>query len=208
MKKNIIAITLFSLALASPLSAFSQQMTLKEYVAQAEQGSPYAAFRTGLAYEYGVGGIQKDTAKAIYYYKIADKNGNLKGTAKLGALYFTQGYTKDALPYLTKAVKQGDPLAQAYLGKLLENNKQTDNAVKLYELSSRAKNPIGQMFYSDYLIKNFYKNKNSDNFLKGYALLALSAQKNDDAKNKLLKSKEVFSSEQKQIMAKWVNEYK
>lgn len=193
----------------TPMYAFSEQkMTLNEYISQADKGSPYAAFRTGLAYEYGVGGVKKDTAKAIYYYKIADQNGNVKGTAKLGGLYLTQGYQKDALPFLIKASKQGDSLAQAYMGKLLENNKKNDSAVNMYELSSKAKNPLGQFFYSDYLIKNFSKNKNSEEFLKGYALLALSAQKNEDAQNKLSKSKENFNMQQKQLISKYILQYK
>jgi len=212
MIKKLLIASIFSSSLILPLVgnvyAAEKQMTIKEYIAQANQGSPYAAFRTGLAYEYGVGGLSKDTAKAIYFYKIADKNGNIKAASKLGGLYLTSGYTKDALPYLLKAVKNGDPLGQAYLGKLLENDKKIDPAIKMYEASSSGKNPLGQLYYSSYLIKNFQNNKNSEQFLKGYALLALSAQKNEDAKNILTLSKEKFTNEQKQVIAKYISQYK
>lgn len=209
MKNKFLTLALATAIILNPVYAFSQEkMTLNQYIAQADKGNPYAAFRTGLAYEYGVGGLKKDSIKAINYYKISDQNGNIKATAKLGGLYLTQGYQKDALPYLIKASKAGDSLAQAYMGKLLENNRKNDNAVNMYELSSKAKNPMGQLFYSDYLIKNFSKNKNSNEFLKGYALLALSAQKNDDAQKKLAQSRENFSVSQKQLIAKYILQYK
>lgn len=181
-------------------------MTMQQYIYQADQGSPYAAFRTGLAYEYGVPGISRDVVKAIYYYKIADKNGNIKASAKLGGLYLEQGYPKDALPYLMKAVQKGDSLGQAYLGKLLEDKKEKVNAIKLYELSSKGKNPVGQFLYADYLIRS--SKKGDADYLKGYALLALSAQKNDDAKNKLTQSRDVFTNEQKVLIAKYIRDYK
>lgn len=199
-----------SLAFSSANYSFAaeKKMTIKEYIAQANTGSPYAAFRTGLAYEYGVGGLTKDRAKAIYYYKISDKNGNIKAASKLGGLYLNNGYSKDALPYLLKAVKAGDPLGQAYLGKWLENDKKTASSIKMYEASSKSKNPLGQFYYGSYLVKNNQKNKQSEDFLKGYALLALSAQKNEEAKNFLTLSKEKFTAEQKQVIAKYINEYK
>ena len=49
---------------------------------KAERGDPDAAYRMGEAFESGRLGGVKDLNKALYYYKLAGKNGHREGNAR------------------------------------------------------------------------------------------------------------------------------
>ena len=49
---------------------------------KAERGDPDAAYRMGEAFESGRLGGVKDLNKALYYYKLAGKNGHQQGNAR------------------------------------------------------------------------------------------------------------------------------
>jgi TPR repeat protein len=200
MKKILVII--ISLLFVTTVNA----KTLSQYEAEAENNNPTSAYKVALAYEFGIQGqVDKNTNKAIRYYLIAHKAGNLRATARLGVNYYDRRDYPEAIKYFKIGAAKGESLSQAYLGKILEQNNKIDSAIKFYRSSIKDQNPYGKMFLGEYLIKN--SKKGSDEFLEGYALLVSANKKNTEAKNIINKYPYKFTKVEQEKILKIVNQY-
>lgn len=92
----------------------------QDFKTAADAGDAYAQFRTGVIFEFGVGGFALDAREAIRYYKLAADQGNLKAVTNLAMMYRKgEGIPADAseaVRLFKLAVTEGDMLAATNLG--------------------------------------------------------------------------------------------
>ncbi len=200
MKKILLLLT------AVFLTVSIQAKDLSQYEAEAERGNSDSAFTAGLIHEFGIKGkLNKNPNKAMRFYEMSSKKGNLKANARLGVIYYDKGDYKKSLEYLKIGAAKGESLSEAYLGKILERNGNKDTAIKFYEKSVKSNNPYGKMFLGEYYIKN---NKNgSDNFLRGYALLVSANKQNVEAKKILDRHPYKFNKDEQEKLRKFIQQY-
>jgi TPR repeat protein len=199
--KKILITTLLTFSIFT-----AQAKSITDYEREAERGNSNSAFSAGLVYEMGIQGkINKNQNKAIRYYEMAHKGGNIKATARLGVINYNKGDYKKALEYFKVGANKEEGLSEAYLGKILENNKKGDTAIKFYEKSVKNNNPYGKMFLGEYYIKN--SKKGSDNFLRGYALLVSANKQNKEAKSILNRYPYKFNKDEQDKLRKFIAQY-
>lgn len=97
-------------------------LALQWFMRSAQFGNSDSQFNTGLSYEYGVLGREKDMDKAISWYTKAAENGQRGALLNMGAIYYNgQGVAFDfdrALYYFTWAADKGDTQAMVNLGNI------------------------------------------------------------------------------------------
>lgn len=193
--KKIILITLLSFG-----ASLSQAQSLNEYIEEADNGNYNSAFKLGLIYEFGINGkVNRDLNKAVNYYKIAVEGDNYKAISRLGVIYYNKAEYTKAINYFKLGAKNEEALSEAYLGKILESRaNKPESAIKFYESSISKNNPYGKMFLGEYYIRN--EKKGSNNFIKGYALLASASKVNDEAKQIIKRYPYTFKEEDKKIL--------
>jgi TPR repeat protein len=96
-------------------------LAFTEFLAAANEGHADSQFNVGLMYEQGIG-VEKDAAKAIYWYGKSAAQGNSNAQYNLAVLYengigTTIDYAK-ANSWYREASAQGDALAIGNLGML------------------------------------------------------------------------------------------
>lgn len=112
---------------------------LAELRAKADSGDAQSQFKLGQLYLKGQEGVSKDYAKALYWYRLAAKQGNANAQNGLGSIYSTLDYDAlfplekrkiiwmpklnyaKALHWYRLAAKQGNAEAQNNLGNLYDN---------------------------------------------------------------------------------------
>lgn len=112
MKPNI----LHFFALISPLVVATElcQLNLADLTKKAEQGDPMAQVMLGSRYHFGQTkeDLEKDYAKALYWYKKSAEQGNAIAHYQLGNMYqFGRGVEKDgkkAFEWHLKAAELGE----------------------------------------------------------------------------------------------------
>ena len=87
------------------------------YEKAAEQGHARAQWNLGNFYLAGLGGYQKDVAKAEVLFKGSADQGWSPGMLGLGQLYMLQDKYVDAIYWLEKADATGHPQAKEWLDK-------------------------------------------------------------------------------------------
>ena len=122
--------------------------------ADAAQGNAKAQWRLGWMYENGKGGLAKDDATAVSWYRKAAEQGDSRGQAYLGAMYEQGkgGLAKDeatAVSWYRKSAEQGGSRGQALLGLAYEYGKgglakDEATAVSWYRKSAEQGDPRGQ----------------------------------------------------------------
>ncbi len=90
----------------------------------ADKGDTYAQFRTGVIYEYGLGGILKNVPVAVRYYRMAADQGNYKAAYNLALIYEhgAENVVQDeaeAVRLFRQAAALGDPSAAFVLANIL-----------------------------------------------------------------------------------------
>ncbi|TAK99579.1 MAG: sel1 repeat family protein [Rhodospirillaceae bacterium] len=117
----------------------------QKFKAKADQGDAYAQFRTGVIFEFGLGGFQKDANEAVRYYKLAIDQKSWKAEYNLGLMYFngTGGIPKDeaeAARLFKLATDANDTSAEYMLALMYHEGrggltKDDKEAVRLLKLS-------------------------------------------------------------------------
>ncbi|POM73301.1 Hypothetical protein PHPALM_9863 [Phytophthora palmivora] len=125
--------------------AQNEQEALKWLIKAAEAGDPTAKSRLGEYYAFGKGGVQKDQARAVQYYKEAATAGIIRAQYNLGYLYLTgDGVPKDALQaeaLFRKAAEKGFVMAMVNLAQMYRTGygkvpKDLETARKWLELAA------------------------------------------------------------------------
>lgn len=98
----------------------SLKTALSKYQPLAEQGNADAQYFLGMAYSKGLGGVDKDYAEAVKWFRLAATQGHIRAQYFLGVLYSTgDGVTKndaEAVKWFRFAATQGHAMAQYFLG--------------------------------------------------------------------------------------------
>jgi|ERR1017187_8580650 TPR repeat protein len=115
--------------------------------------SPKAQYELGVKYANGQG-VQKDDAKAVFWFRKAADRGNADAQEKLGEMYESGsgGLAKDdapAVPWFRKAAEQGNAEAQSNLGVMYQNGegglkKDDAYAVSWYRKAAEQGYPLAQ----------------------------------------------------------------
>jgi uncharacterized protein len=121
---------------------------VKWFRRSADQGNGSAQVELAIMYQDGVGGLQRDNAKAKNLFLLAAEQGNIKGELMLGlALDEDKDYAK-SVKWYRKAADQGNPLAQLLLGHAYRLGqgveKSSSEAGKLYRLAANQGNAVSQ----------------------------------------------------------------
>jgi enhanced entry protein EnhC len=91
---------------------------------QAILGVPSAQFTLAQLYQAGIGGVEKNVPQAIYLYRLAADQKDLKAEYNLGLLYLegkeVEPNYQNAIGWLTRAAFKGNPQAQFALGLIWE----------------------------------------------------------------------------------------
>lgn len=104
----------------------------------AEKGDADAQYNIGQIYKLGRG-VPADMVEAEKWYRLAALQGHDLGEANYGMMLFENGKREDAVPWLERAVSQGEPRAQYLLGVMLFNGDGiAKNWVRAYALMLRA----------------------------------------------------------------------
>lgn len=102
-------------------------LALQWFMRSAQFGNSDSQFNTGLSYEYGVLGREKDMEKAISWYRKAAESGQRSALLNMGAIYYNgRGVDFDfdrALYYFTWAADKGDTQAMVNLGNIYNEGK-------------------------------------------------------------------------------------
>jgi TPR repeat protein len=122
----------------------------------AEAGDGQSMARLGLMYENGKGGLEKDFAQAVRWYRMAVETGNRRGMAYLGIMYENGlgGLREDkeeAAKLYRRASELGDARGMAYLGAMYEGGlgglrEDKEEAVKLYRKASELGDSRGMAY--------------------------------------------------------------
>lgn len=135
---NTVRASLWELfGIESPSSAPAQKPThdgpppmapdeAQRFKASADTGDAYAQFRTGVIYQFGLGGFPKNAVEAARYYRLAVDQENWKATTNLGLLYLSgaEGLPKDEIEaawLLKLGADSHDTVAQYWLGRMYLN---------------------------------------------------------------------------------------
>lgn len=104
----------------------------------AEKGDADAQYNLGQVYKLGRG-VRVDLAEAEKWYRAAALQGHDLGEANYGMVLFENGKREAAVPWLERAVANGEPRAQYLLGVMLFNGDGVaKNWVRAYALMLRA----------------------------------------------------------------------
>ncbi len=201
MKKIILTVFIIL------FSNISLAKSINSYIEEAESGNSDSAFKLGMIYEFGIKNkVDRDISKAINYYEIAAEERNYKAISRLGVIEYNRANYKKAIEYFKSAAQNDEPLAEAYLGKIIEERSESpEGALKFYESSANKNNPYGKMFLGEYLIKN--SKKGSEDFIKGYAVLVSASKQNEEAKNIIKRHPYNFSESDKEVLKKYIIKY-
>ncbi|MET0923356.1 MAG: tetratricopeptide repeat protein, partial [Xanthobacteraceae bacterium] len=93
---------------------------IAKWLGPANQGNADAQFNLGQAYKLGRG-VPADLKQAEYWYGKAAWQGHEQAEASYGLALFSNGKRSEALTWLQRAVKRGDPRAQYVLGTMYFN---------------------------------------------------------------------------------------
>ena len=130
-----------------PLEAYDFSLLAPNlmYRRAAEMGDPEAMNSLGFYYEFGQGGLTKDTSKAVEWYRKAAEKGNPPAMNNLGCCYYDGkgGLTKDtskAVEWYRKAAEKGNTIAMYNLGYCYNygNGGLTKDEVKAVEWYQKA----------------------------------------------------------------------
>jgi TPR repeat protein len=88
------------------------------FLKAAEAGNAEAAFYLGVMYENGQGGLAKDDAQALNWYRTAADRGNASGMRNLGFMYARAKDDAQAVAWWRKAAEAGDAAGMMLLGAL------------------------------------------------------------------------------------------
>lgn len=124
-----------------PMAAAEAQ----SFKAKADSGDAYAQFRTGVIYQFGLGGIDKNALEAVRYYRLAAAQNNWKAQTNLGLLLMrgAVGVPQDdteAVRLLKLGVEAHGSVAQYWLavmhhegrGGLMKDDREAMRLLKLY----------------------------------------------------------------------------
>ncbi|GAA0732478.1 hypothetical protein CA233_05375 [Sphingomonas sp. ABOLD] len=104
----------------------------------AEKGDADAQYNVGQIYKLGRG-VPVDMVEAEKWYRLAALQGHDLGEANYGMMLFENGKREAAVPWLERAVANGEPRAQYLLGVMLFNGDGVArNWVRAYALMLRA----------------------------------------------------------------------
>lgn len=111
---------------------------LRAWRSAAEKGDADAQYNIGQIYKLGRG-VPVDMVEAEKWYRLAALQGHDLGEANYGMMLFENGKREAAVPWLERAVGQGEPRAQYLLGVMLFNGDGiAKNWVRAYALMLRA----------------------------------------------------------------------
>ncbi|KAF7727770.1 hypothetical protein EC973_007001 [Apophysomyces ossiformis] len=100
--------------------ARDRQAAFDWYQKAADKGHRTALYSLGLYYVKGIGGIQKDLAKARSYFEKSARLGFPSAMSSLAALYRLDQQNEQAIQWYRKAAGLGDVVAQRELGMLYD----------------------------------------------------------------------------------------
>ncbi|MDE2343114.1 MAG: sel1 repeat family protein [Betaproteobacteria bacterium] len=83
---------------------------------QANAGNPVAEYNLAGAYFHGKGGLPRDPAKAVYWFKKSAAQGYPRAEYSLGIAYYQGRDPAKAMYWFKKSAAQGYPLAESNLG--------------------------------------------------------------------------------------------
>ena len=123
MKKYVLLFLVLALVAGANLlfvPIASAPVQVVQYRVRAAFGDEIAQYRIGLIYAYGRGGLSRDDAKAVYFFRKAADKGYVDAQTELGYMYEGgRGVTLDkaqAVTWFRKAATQGNARAQNALG--------------------------------------------------------------------------------------------
>ncbi|GMF47401.1 unnamed protein product [Phytophthora fragariaefolia] len=129
----------------TPLPMQNELEALKWLIKAAKAGDATAKSRLGEYYSHGKGGVEKDQARAVQYYKEAASAGIVTAQFNLGYLFLTgDGVPKDALQaeaLFRKAAEKGFVMAMVNLAQMYRTGygkvpKDVETARKWLELAA------------------------------------------------------------------------
>ncbi len=91
------------------------EAAVREWRGPADRGDADAMFNLAQAYKLGRG-VPADLVKAEDLFRRAAAKGHLQASDNYGLLLFQRGERQQALPFIERAAKRGDPRAQYLLG--------------------------------------------------------------------------------------------
>jgi uncharacterized protein len=114
-----------SQAQENPIAARSNH-SLGQLRENAKRGEVEAQFRLGLSYETGEG-VERDSAEAVKWYRLAAERGHAMAQNNLGVAYLRgRGVAQsdaEALKWFRKSAEQGEAFGQANMGYLYQQGK-------------------------------------------------------------------------------------
>jgi hypothetical protein len=162
MKRRILVLSLLLLT----LSGFAQ--TASDFQEAANNGDPQMQFNLAVCYFSGNYGVEKDLAKAIYWFSEAANNGLAQAQYNLGYFYMNGiGVDIDeakAIEWYIKAANQENVSAQYNLGDYYVNNENGRDITKAIYWFTKAKDN-GEEDAQEELDKIFITQNNGKNFV-------------------------------------------
>lgn len=101
---------------------------------KARNGDLESQYRIGIVYEFGKE-TPIDIETARYWYKKADKKGNIKAAARLGLIEYNYGNLEKAKEFFKKGATAEEklPYSVFYYGKIIREQGNEDEGLKLIE---------------------------------------------------------------------------
>jgi len=184
MKKILLIIALSLSALSG--HATEDRDKIMDYERQARKGDSAIQYKLGLINEFGIkSSINKE--EAIMWYKKADKQSVIRATTRLGVIYYEDEMYLKAITYLSKSLKENEPLSIVYYGKNKLRLNEIEEAELYLKKGMSLKNP--QSFFEYGVLEGDYKKNKYLGYintklalLKGYKKAKI---KNIEYKNEL-----------------------
>ncbi len=186
MKKFLLPLLLLSSALNAK--------TIEDIEAEARNGNVESQFRAGLVYEFGKK-VPSDHQMAEYWYQKADKNGNIKASARLGYMSFEQKDYSAAKKYFYKGLDKENrfPYSVLFYGKILRIEGNDKDGLAL--IKSAAKSGVPQAMH-EWAYYNGIEKKDENYYLAYIYSKMAEIKKYKEAKKYTRKYKEKLTSNQ------------
>ncbi|MBQ8098978.1 MAG: sel1 repeat family protein [Bacteroidaceae bacterium] len=163
---------------------WGQTVSVKQIMAKAEKGDVEEQFKLGSLYDFGDGGLSRDSEKAKYWYQKSAEQGYAKAQNSLGLFYeLGKGLMKDyekAIYWYQKSAEQGYAIGQYNLGRLYEKGHGIDQDYEkaVYWYQKSVANNGGGYYRLGYCYENGLGV--SQDYKKAYDYYHKGAEKGDD----------------------------